>query len=204
LNFQTISAAFDLKIKLALWLGALVSSPWWIYQLAAFIGPGLKRREKLHTAVFGVVGAALFLAGAFAGVQVAPRAVTILVSFVPEQGAALLTASSYVNFFTYLVLAFGLSFLLPELLVGANFLGLIGFRALVRGWRVAVVAAFAFAAVINPMPSPVPMIIQALGMLALYYLAVLVAYIHDRRAAKRQAASAGPPMGQEPEFGEGG
>ncbi|MDR2566413.1 MAG: twin-arginine translocase subunit TatC [Bifidobacteriaceae bacterium] len=187
LNFQTISAALDLKLKVACWLGLLVASPWWIFQAAAFIGPGLNRREKLHTVVFGLVGLVLFAAGAFSGVIVAPRAVQILVSFVPEDGAALISAASYVSFYTYLVVAFGLSFLVPELLVAANFAGLVKARSLVKAWRVAVIAAFTFAAVINPIPSPVPMIIQALGMLALYYLAALVAYLHERRAAKRAA-----------------
>jgi sec-independent protein translocase protein TatC len=185
LNFQTISAALDLKLKVSCWLGLLGSSPWWIYQAAAFIGPGLTRREKLHTVGFGLVGLVLFAAGAFCGVLVAPRAVQILVSFVPDDAAALVSAASYVNFYTYLVIAFGLSFLLPELLVAASFMGVIKARGLVRAWRVAVIGCFAFAAVVNPIPNPLPMIIQALGMLALYFLAVLVAFLHERRAAKR-------------------
>ncbi|MDR1634301.1 MAG: twin-arginine translocase subunit TatC [Bifidobacteriaceae bacterium] len=192
LNFQTISAALDLRLKVSLWLGLLVSSPWWIYQAAAFIGPGLKRRERLHTIGFGLGGLILFAGGAYSGVLVAPRAVDILVSFVPEDGAALISAASYVNFYTYLVIAFGLSFLVPELLVAMNFAGLVRARSLVKGWRVAVIAAFALAAVINPIPSPLPMIIQALGMLALYCLAILVAYLHERRVAKRDRRDGDP------------
>ncbi|MDR2374474.1 MAG: twin-arginine translocase subunit TatC [Bifidobacteriaceae bacterium] len=189
LNFQTISAAFDLKLKVAVWLGLLLSSPWWIYQAAAFIGPGLKRRERLHTVAFGLAGLVLFAGGAFFGVLVAPRAVQILVSFVPQDAVALVSAVSYVNFYTYLVIAFGLSFLLPELLVAASFAGALSARALVKGWRIAVIAAFAFAAVVNPLPSPAPMIIQALGMLALYFVAVLIAHLHERHLAKRAAAA---------------
>jgi sec-independent protein translocase protein TatC len=188
LNFQTISAAFDLKLKVALGAGLLLSSPWWIAQIAIFIGPGLRRGEKLHALVFGAAGAVLFGAGAWSGAMVVPRAVEILISFVPDRAAALIAASSYVTFYIYLVIAFGLSFLLPELLVAANFIGLISGRALLRGWRVATVIAFTFAAIINPMPSPVPMIIQALGLMVLYFAAVLIAWLHDRHASKTAAA----------------
>jgi sec-independent protein translocase protein TatC len=187
LNFQTISAALDLKLKVACWLGLLMSSPWWIFQAAAFIGPGLNRREKLHTAAFGLAGVILFGAGAYFGMLVAPRAVQIMVSFVPKDAAALLAASSYVNFYTYVVIAFGLSCLVPELLVAASFAGLVKARSLVRGWRIAVIAIFAFAAVANPLPSPLPMIIQAMAMLGLYAVAVLIAYARERHVAKRAA-----------------
>jgi sec-independent protein translocase protein TatC len=188
LNFQTISAAFDLKLKVSAWIGLVGSSPWWIFQLAAFIGPGMKAGEKRHVVSFGLVGIVLFTGGAIAGVLVAPRAVEILVSFVPNQATALLAANRYVNFYMYLVIAFGGSFLLPEILVAANFLGLVTVATLLRGWRVAVFLAFTMAAVINPLPSPVPMIIQALVMIGLYYLAVLVAHLHDRRLAGRTGA----------------
>jgi sec-independent protein translocase protein TatC len=191
LNFQTISAAFDLKLKVSAWIGLVLSSPWWIYQLGAFIGPGLKRGERIHALGFGLVGVILFLGGAVAGVVVAPRAVDVLVSFVPADAAALLSAVSYVNFYLYLILAFGLSFLLPEVLVALNFLGLVKARTLAKGWRVAVLLAFILAAVINPLPSPAPMVIQALGMVGLYYLAVLIAHLHEKRLAKRTAEEAG-------------
>jgi sec-independent protein translocase protein TatC len=187
MNFQTISAALDLKLRVAVSLGVLVSSPWWIYQVAAFIGPGLKRREKLSAAAFGLVGFILFAAGALVGMLVAPRAVEILVSFVPDDATAFVSAVSYINFYTYLVIAFGLSFLVPELLVAASFLGVVKVRSLLKAWRIVVVAAFTFAAVVNPIPNPLPMIIQALAMMALYYLAVLVAFIHERNLAKRAA-----------------
>jgi sec-independent protein translocase protein TatC len=185
MNFETISAALDLKLRVSISLGVLVSSPWWIYQVAAFIGPGLKRKEKLMAGAFGLAGFVLFAAGAVTGVWVAPRAVSILVSFVPSDAAALVSGVSYINFYTYLVIAFGLSFLVPELLVAASFMGVVKSRTLVRAWRVAVVVAFAFAAVINPIPNPLPMIIQALGMLGLYYLAVLIAFMHERNVARR-------------------
>ncbi|MDR1825828.1 MAG: twin-arginine translocase subunit TatC [Bifidobacteriaceae bacterium] len=190
LNFQTIGGALDLQFRVSLWLGLLLSSPWWIAQAYAFIGPGMKHGEKVHVVTFGLVGMVLFAGGAASGVFFAPRAVEVLVAFVPDDALVLLNAADYVRFYTYLVTAFGLSFLLPELLVALNFLGVVTARGLLRGWRVAVIVAFTVAAVINPLPSPLPMILQALGLLVLYFLAVLVAHIHDRRKTKGQAEPA--------------
>lgn len=196
LNFQTIGAAFELQLKVAFWAGAILSSPWWIYQLGAFIGPGLKRGEKIHALAFGAAGIVLFAAGAVSGALVVPRAVTALLSFVPDDAAALLSATSFVSFFMYLVLAFGLSFLLPELLVALNFLGVLPVRTMLRGWRWAVVVAFTFAAMINPLPNPVFMVGQALALVGLYLLAVGVAALREaalrRRTARDDAPTASP------------
>lgn len=212
LNFQTIVAAFELQLRVAFGLGLIIASPWWLYQIGAFIGPGLKRGEKIHAVAFGAVGALLFSSGAAAGVLVVPRAVSALTSFVPEGAATLVSADSYVSFTMYVVLAFALSFLLPELLVALNFLGLLSARAMLRGWRWAVVACFTFAAIINPLPSPVPMILQALGMLALYLLAVGIAALHERRrrratdkadpaeTTEQSAAPADPTRDEVPEY----
>ncbi|WP_251840324.1 twin-arginine translocase subunit TatC [Oceanitalea stevensii] len=192
LNFQTIGAAFELQLKVAFWAGAILSSPWWIYQIGAFIGPGLKRGERFHALAFGAAGIVLFAAGAVSGVLVVPRAVTALLSFVPDDAAALLSATSFVSFFMYLVLAFGLSFLLPEVLVALNFLGILPARTMLRGWRWAVVVAFTFAAMINPLPNPVFMIGQALALVGLYLLAVGVAALREA-AQRRRAARADAP-----------
>nr|WP_216382380.1 twin-arginine translocase subunit TatC [Arcanobacterium phocae] len=184
LNFQTIGAAFDLKLTVAIWLSILLTSPWWITQVGLFIAPALKRREKLYVLLFGVVGVILFSSGAISGVWMAPRAVEILQSFVPEGAVSLLQANAYVTFYMRLVIAFGISFLLPELLVVLNFLGLMSAKTMINGWRWATVVAFVFAAIANPLPSPWPMIVQALFLLALYLLAVLVSWIRERVVAR--------------------
>ncbi|WP_436231547.1 twin-arginine translocase subunit TatC [Arcanobacterium phocae] len=184
LNFQTIGAAFDLRLTVAIWLSILLTSPWWITQVGLFIAPALKRREKLYVLLFGVVGVILFSSGAISGVWMAPRAVEILQSFVPEGAVSLLQANAYVTFYMRLVIAFGISFLLPELLVVLNFLGLMSAKTMIKGWRWATVVAFVFAAIANPLPSPWPMIVQALFLLALYLLAVLVSWIRERVVAR--------------------
>lgn len=180
LNFQTIGAALDLQVNVAIWSGIILSSPWWILQICLFIGPGLMRREKLFAAAFGFAGTLLFVAGAWVGVMCIPEAVVALSSFVPEDAAVLLRADAFVAFCVKLVLAFGLSFLIPELLVALNFAGILRTSAMLHGWRWATIIAFTFAAIANPVPNPVPMIIQALVLLALYGAAIGISALHER------------------------
>lgn len=192
LNFQTIGAAFELQLKVSFWVGVILSSPWWIFQIGAFIGPGLKRGEKIHAISFGLVGMLMFGLGAVAGALFVPRVVAVLLSYIPDDAAALLSAVSFVNFYMYLVLAIGLSFLLPVILVALNFLGVLSVRAMLRGWRWAVVVAFVLAAVLNPMPDPLPMILQALVLVGFYFMAVGVSALRERRL--RRAATKLPTV----------
>ncbi len=180
INFPTIGAALDLKLRVSLWVGVIISCPWWIYQVGAFIVPGLKRKERWYAFAFGAAGVLLFLGGALTGVMLVPRAVEILQSFVPVGGSSLLQADAYVDFYTRLVILFGISFLIPEVLVALNFLGVLSARNMLRAWRWAVLVAFIFAAIANPLPSPWPMIVQALILLALYLVAVLISWINER------------------------
>lgn len=185
LNFQTIGAAFDLRFRVALWLGVLLSSPWWIFQILAFVWPGLKKRERFWMSVFGLAGIALFVAGALFGDWTAPRAVAILSSFTPPDAAMLLQADAYIRFYIRLVLAFGISFLVPELLVMLNFLGVLQAKTMLKAWRWATMVALIFSAIANPLPTPWPILLQSAALLALYFAAVGIAALHDHRVKKR-------------------
>ncbi|MFT0848317.1 twin-arginine translocase subunit TatC [Actinomycetaceae bacterium L2_0104] len=196
INFPTIGAALDLKLRVSIWTGLIISCPWWIYQLGAFIVPGLKRKERLYAFAFGAVGVLLFAGGATTGVWLVPRAVEILQSFVPAGGVSLLQADTYVDFYLRLVILFGVSFLIPEVLVALNFLGVLSARNMLRAWRWAVLVAFIFAAIANPLPSPWPMIMQALILVVLYLIAVLISWINERyRKYGRRLRPAKTPRG---------
>lgn len=187
LNFDTIGAAFDLKLRVAVWIGTIISSPWWVMQIFMFISPGLKRRERWHVIAFALVGVVLFAGGVFSGMRMAPLAVEILTSFNPDNSASFLRATTYVTFYMRLVMAFGISFLLPEILVVLNFMGLMSVKTMLKHWRWFVVLAFVFAAIANPLPSPWPMTIQAFVLIGLYLIAVLVSYINERTRKRRRA-----------------
>ncbi|MBR6459688.1 MAG: twin-arginine translocase subunit TatC [Actinomycetaceae bacterium] len=185
LTITTIGGGFDLQLRVAFWAGIIVSSPWWIWQIASFIAPALKKRERNYVVGFGVAGTLLFLLGAASGVWMAPRAVTILQSFVPDGAASMFTADLYLTFYMRLVIACGISMAFPVLLVILNFAGVLSARAMLKGWRWATVAAFTFAAIANPLPQPWPMIIQAGLILIVYFGACGIAALHDRKKKKR-------------------
>lgn len=187
LNFETVSAAFDLKLKLSMFAGFIITTPWWVYQIWAFIAPALKKREKAYAIIFTIAGAILFAAGAAIGIWIMPHAVQILTSFAPASAVMLMKSNMYFSFYMRLVLVFGMSFLIPLAMVGLNQLNILRAETMLKGWRWAVVSAFVFAAVANPLPDPWNMTFQALAMLTLYLLAVGISYIHDRRHDKKQA-----------------
>ncbi|MDO5034072.1 MAG: twin-arginine translocase subunit TatC [Actinomycetaceae bacterium] len=187
LNFETVSAAFDLKLKLSMFAGFILTTPWWVYQIWAYIGPALKKKEKIYAVAFTVAGAILFTAGAAVGVWIMPHAVTILTSFAPDSAVMLMRSSMYFSFYMRLVIVFGTSFLVPLAMVGLNFMNVLRAKSMLKAWRWAVISAFVFTAFANPLPDPWNMTFQALAMLALYFLAVGISYIHDRRYDRRQA-----------------
>ncbi|MBP3223546.1 MAG: twin-arginine translocase subunit TatC [Actinomycetaceae bacterium] len=181
MNFATIGSAFDLRLRVSFWAGVLISSPWWIWHIGAFLAPALRKREKIYVSVFGLTATVLFLVGAASGMWMAPRAISILQSFVPDGAVSYITSDAYMTFYMRLVIVCGISMSFPVLLVALNFGGLLSARAMVGAWRWATVGAFTFAAVANPIPNPWPMIVQACVILIVYFAACAIAAVHDRK-----------------------
>ena len=186
LNFGGAFTAIDMQIKLAVWIGLIISSPWWLFQAWAFVVPGLSRKEKWGTVAFVAAGVPLFLLGAALAWWVLPRAVVILVEFVPKGATNLQDAQSYLTFVTQFILAFGLVFLLPVVMVALDLVGVVRGRTWLRGWRWAIVLAFTFSAMMTPTPDLLTMFLMTLPILVLYALAVGIALLHDRRVDARR------------------
>ena len=193
LNFPDIAGALDMQIKVSLFAGALLSSPWWIYQLWAFITPGLTRRERWYTVGFLASGVPLFLTGAALAWWLMPRAAALLLSFTPPDVANLVEAQRYLLFVMHMVLAFGVAFLLPVIMVALNLAGLVAARTWQAGWRWAIVLAFVFAAIATPTADAISMFALALPMCGLYFAAVGVCHLADRRRDRRVAAQDAVP-----------
>lgn len=187
MNFDTVLSSFDMKLKVSIWLGVLFASPLWMYEFWAYVGPGMTRKEKLYTWAYGATGLVLFVAGAALGAFILPHAVTILTGFIPDSGTGYLQASLYLSFVMRLILVFGIAFLLPEMLVALNQLGIMKGRTMLAGWRWAVVLIFTFMAFANPLPDPWSMIFMALPITGLYFLACGIAVWHDKNVARREA-----------------
>ncbi|PZQ90839.1 MAG: twin-arginine translocase subunit TatC [Leifsonia xyli] len=195
LNYDSVTGAFDLRMRIALVAGIVLSSPVWLYQALAFLVPGLRRRERRY--VFGFLGAAvpLFLGGCLLGFWIFPHVVELLAGFASSDDSTLLRASDYVDFVTKLVLATGIAFVLPAFLVLLNLMGLLPARAIARSWRYSVVAIVAFAALVTPAADVLSMFLVAVPMALLFGTALLVSWLHDRAVARRavtEAAAASP------------
>ena len=194
INFSGLATAIDMQVKVSFFLGVLISSPWWLYQLWAFINPGLNRTERVRT--YGFLGAAIpmFLAGAAFAALMLPNAVRVLTDFTPAGATNLIDAQTYLSFVMRFVLAFGVAFLLPVVMVSLTLAGVVRARTWLRGWRWAVLLSFTFAAVMTPTPDVLSMILLALPVCGLYFVAIGVGVLHDRRVDRRRAADGLPRL----------
>ncbi|MFD4419951.1 twin-arginine translocase subunit TatC [Agromyces sp. NPDC058484] len=192
--FPTISSAFDLRLQLAFTLGIVISSPVWLYQIFAFLVPGLNSKERRFTFGFFASAIPLFLAGCAAGWFVLPNIVHLMTGFVPSDAATLLTAREYIDFVQKLVIAIGIAFVLPVFIVLLNFAGVISAASIIKSWRVAILVIVLFTAVATPAADVISMFMLAVPMVVLYFTAWFIAHLHDRRVERRNRLEFGTPV----------
>lgn len=188
LNYTSITGAFDVRLQIAITIGLVISSPIWLFQIFAFLVPGLTKREKRYTFGFLFTAIPLFFAGCAAGWFVLPHIVEIMYSFVPDGAVTLYETKYYLDFVLKLVLATGIAFVLPVFLVLLNFVGILSGRAILRGWRWAILAITVFTAIATPAADVISMFLLAIPMILLYFLAVGISLLRDRAAEKRLRA----------------
>ncbi len=185
LNYTGITTAFDVRFQVAIMIGIVISSPIWLYQILAFLVPGLNRSERKYIFGFFFSAVPLFLAGCAVGWVVLPRIVEVMVSFVPGQDTSIIDAKYYLDFVIKLILATGIAFVLPVFLVLLNFIGVLSAKTVLKGWRWAVLAITVFTAIATPAADPLSMLLLAAPMVALYFASCGVAALHDRSVARR-------------------
>lgn len=182
-----VTGPFDalfLRLQISIVVGVIISSPVWLYQLWAFIAPGLYRRERRWAYYF--VGSALPLFGVGAAIAyfAMTRALQFLLHMVPANAQALITINSYLSYAGAMLLIFGLAFELPLVFVLLNMAGVLT-HARFRKWRrVIIFLVFAFAAVFTPSPDPISMLLLALPCVVLVEASEIFAWANDRRRAK--------------------
>lgn len=184
LTFTTVTAAFDLRLRIAIAVGAIVAGPIWLLQIWLFLVPGLTRREVRWTLGFVFSAIPLFIVGCATGVLIAPHAIALMASFVPEGGALLLQSAYYYDFILKLMLAVGVAFSVPVFLVMLNLFGVVSSQGLLRGWRIAVVAAAVFSALATPAADVISMLLLMAAITALYFGAWVVTVLLERHARR--------------------
>lgn len=185
INYGDVASPFNLKIKISVFLGIAVASPVWLYQIWAFIVPGLTKREKRHALGFVAAAVPLFTAGLGLAWLVLPNAIVFFAEFVPADSTQLIDADRYLTFVTQIFLAFGIAFVVPLLLVGLNMVGVLSGTALAKSWRIAVFLTFLFAAIASPSPDAGSMLALAFPMTGLYLVAVGICLLNDRRRRRK-------------------
>jgi sec-independent protein translocase protein TatC len=184
-NFGTVLGALDLRIQVSIFLGVFVSSPVWLYQLWAFVTPALKWREKKFTLFFLFTAVPMFLAGCAMAWVAFPTFVRTLLGFTPEGSANVISASEYVLFALRILLVFGVTFVMPVVLLLLNFIGVLSAKSIIKSWRIAVLVIALVAALATPTADPMSMLLVMVPLILLYLLSALIAWIHDRIKAKR-------------------
>jgi sec-independent protein translocase protein TatC len=188
INFPTVVSAFDVRLQVSIFLGILMSAPVWLYNLWAFVTPGLKKRERRYTIGFVIASVPLFIGGTALAWASLPTFVVVLVGFTPDGAANVINASEYILFTIRILLVFGLAFVLPVALVMLNFAGVITAQNILKSWRMAVFIAAVVGAIATPVAEPMAMFLLMVPLLILYFLAAGIAHLHDKRIAKKLAA----------------
>jgi sec-independent protein translocase protein TatC len=180
--------AFLVQFKVGLAAGAVLTSPFWLYQIWAFITPGLYDNERKFTRIFVVLASFLFMCGAVLAYYVVPKGLAVLVSFGGDQFITALAANDYISFVLVMLLIFGVSFELPLLITMLNRIGMLPYRNLKKWRRGIIFVLFVFAAVATPGTDPIGMLALAGAMTVLFEVAVQIARVHDRKKDREAVA----------------
>lgn len=179
-----VAGAFLLKLKVSLVAGIIGTSPIWLYEIWAFILPGLHRNEKKWTYIFVSIAGPLFLAGIALGYWVMPKGIEVMLGFTPNGISNFIDTGSYLNFILRVLLVFGISFEIPLFVVLLNLAGIVSGRQLGR-WRSYIIfATFVFAAVATPSTDPITMLLLAIPMTILFLISEVIARFIDRRRGR--------------------
>jgi sec-independent protein translocase protein TatC len=190
LNFTHPTDGLNLYLKTSLVGGAILASPFILYQVWLFIAPGMYSNEKRYVVPFMTATIALFLAGIWFGYHwVLPGALKVLIGDFGKRFHPIITIEDYTSFFLAVILGLGITFELPILIFFLSILGIVDAKFLIRHIRYAILAIFVVAAIICPLPDPVSMCLFATPMLVLYLVGVGVAWLFNP-ARRKEAKSA--------------
>jgi sec-independent protein translocase protein TatC len=177
-----------IQLKISALAAVVLTSPFWLYEIWAFIMPGLHPNERRWTRTFALVAGPLFVLGVGIGYYVLPKGLQVLLSFTPSNVQSLLEFSEYFSFFTRMLLVFGVAFEVPLFVVLLNLAGVVSGRALARYRPWIIVGVFVFAAVATPSTDPFSMLMLAIPMTILFMVSEVIARVVDRRRGRVDGA----------------
>ncbi|MFJ3664367.1 twin-arginine translocase subunit TatC [Streptomyces sp. NPDC090119] len=187
--YTDLLSPFTTTVKVCFMAGVVISSPVWLYQLWAFIAPGLHRNERKYTYGFVAAAVPLFMAGAWLAYTILPISMRVLLGITPDGSANILPMDKVLDFIVRMILIFGGAFELPLLLVMLNFAGVVTGRRMAGWWRGVVMGVFVFGAVATPTTDPFGMIALAGPIVVLYFIAVGIALLNDRRRERAEESA---------------
>jgi sec-independent protein translocase protein TatC len=177
--------SFYLWVKVAVVVGVIVSSPVWLYQVWAFVAPGLYAREKRWSYAFLGAAVPLFLAGVTLAYWSLGRSMHYLLGLTPSGVANIISVDQYMSFVMAMLLAFGIAFEVPLLIIMLNLAGVLTHQRFRKWRRVMIFGVFLIAGMANPSPDPITMLILGGGCAALVEVAEFIVWSNDRRRAAR-------------------
>jgi sec-independent protein translocase protein TatC len=181
-----VGAGLSLQLKLCAMSGVVLSSPIWLYQIWAFLVPGLRANERRWTLLFVIIAGPLFGAGVALGYFVLPKGIEVLISFTPAGVQNLNDFSDFFTFVAQMLLVFGVALEIPFFVILLNLAGVISGKTLGKYRPWIVVGTFIFAAVATPSTDPFSMLLLAFPMTGLFLFSELVARLVDRRRGKNR------------------
>jgi sec-independent protein translocase protein TatC len=179
------SGGIMLYLKQSGFTALVVTAPYWLYQVWAFIMPGLHSNERKWSRIFAAIAGPLFLIGVALGYFTLPKGLEVLIGLNPDGVTNILDVNEYLQFFTRTLFVFGLSFEIPVFVVMLNLAGVVSGKTLGAHRPWIIVGMFIFAAVATPSADPFTMTFMAVPMVLLYFVSEIIARWNDRRKASR-------------------
>jgi len=189
LYISGVLGPLNLQMKVAVLTGIIISAPFWLYQLWAFIAPALHRKEKRNSLLFILSATPFFGFGATLGYLILPIAIKVLFGFTPEALNNLVRFDDYLDFVLRIILLFGLAFELPVFLLTFNLIGFLRGATILRPWRIWVFGIFIFSAAFTPTADPFTMLLLAVPIMVLYFMAGSIAVLVDRARDKKSGSA---------------